>query len=107
MTGILFRTLVSTSIMLLLLSPLAADQIVMKNGDRVTGRVVKKDAATLTVKTVHFGVIAMPWSQVESIATDAPLTVVLPGDQAVQGTLATTGQTVRVLSLIHISEPRD
>jgi hypothetical protein len=68
----------------------------MKNGDRVTGSVVKKDAATLTVKTVHFGVITMPWNQVESIATDAPLTVVLPGDQAVQGTLATTGQTVRV-----------
>ena len=44
-----------------------ADQIVMKNGDRVTGSIVKKDAKTLTIKTVHFGVVALPWDQVSSV----------------------------------------
>ena len=35
----------------LLASSLRADQVVLKNGDRVTGAVVKKDGKNLTVKT--------------------------------------------------------
>ena len=34
-----------------------ADQVVLKNGDRVTGSIVKKDAKNLTIKTDHFGVV--------------------------------------------------
>ena len=44
-----------------------ADQVVMKNGDRVTGAIVKKDGATLTIASALFGTIIMPWEQVESI----------------------------------------
>ena len=34
----------------LALLPARADQIVMKNGDRVTGSIVKKDGKNLTIK---------------------------------------------------------
>jgi len=73
-----------------------ADQIVMKNGDRVTGSVIKKDAATLTIKTVHFGTVTLPWDQVDSVKADAPLTVVLPNDKSVEGTIATSGDKIVV-----------
>jgi hypothetical protein len=73
-----------------------ADQIVMKNGDRVTGSIVKKDATTLTIKTVHFGTVTLPWAQVESVKSDAPLTVVLPNNKSVEGTIATSGDKVVV-----------
>lgn len=77
-------------------SPLFADQIVMKNGDKVTGSIVKKDAKTLTIKTEFFGVVTLPWESVTSVTADKPLTIVLPGDKAVQGTLATAGEKVEV-----------
>lgn len=73
-----------------------ADQIVMKNGDKVTGSIVKKDAKTLTIKTEYFGVVTLPYDQVTSITADKPLTIVLPGDKTVQGTLATSGTQVQV-----------
>ncbi|MBL8176223.1 MAG: DUF481 domain-containing protein [Bryobacterales bacterium] len=73
-----------------------ADQIVLKNGDRVTGSIVKKDAKTVTVKTTHFGVVTVAWDQVESITADKPLNVVLPDGKTVQGTLATSEGKVEV-----------
>src|SRR2546426_1130649 len=51
----------------LLLSAAWADQLVMKNSDRVTGSVVKQDGKTITVKTVNFGIVTAPWDQVASI----------------------------------------
>ena len=57
--------------------PAFADQIVMKNGDRVTGSIVKKTDDKVTVKSAHFGTIELPWKEIESIKTDGPLVVVL------------------------------
>jgi putative salt-induced outer membrane protein YdiY len=38
----------------------------------------------------------MPWDEVESVTADAPLNVVLPGDQTVQGTLQTRSGQIEV-----------
>jgi hypothetical protein len=57
-----------------------ADQITLKNGDRVTGAIVKKDGATLTFKSALMGQITVPWDQVSEIKSDAPLNVVLPAE---------------------------
>lgn len=77
-------------LLLLFLASLAwADQVTLKNGDRVTGKVVKKDGAALTFKSDAFGVIAIPWDQVVQLVSDEPLTVALPDGKLVQGKLAT------------------
>ena len=55
-----------------------ADQVVLKNGDRVTGSIVKKDGKNLTIKTDQFGVVTTSWDQVESVKADKPVNVVLP-----------------------------
>ena len=73
-----------------------ADQIVMKNGDRVTGSIVKKTGKDLVIKTDHFGVVTTSWDQVESVTADKPVNVVLPDGQTVQGTLATRDGQVEV-----------
>jgi hypothetical protein len=78
------------------LSAAFADQVVMKNGDRVTGSIIKKDAATLTIKTVHFGTVTLPWDQVDSVKADTPLTVVLPNGKSVEGTIASSGDKIVV-----------
>lgn len=72
-----------------------ADQIVLKDGDRITGVIVKKDGDKLTVDSKNFGVVTVKWADVESIAANNPLNVVLSGDRAVKGTIATrSGQIV-------------
>ena len=68
----------------------------MKNGDRVTGAFVKKDAKPLTLKSEFFGVVTLPWEQIESVKADTPINVVLPGNQTVKGTLATAGDKIEV-----------
>ena len=73
-----------------------ADQVVMKNGDRVTGSIVKKDGKTLTIKTDQFGVVTTSWDQVESVTADKPVNVVLADGKTVQGTLATANGKVEV-----------
>lgn len=73
-----------------------ADQIQMKNGDRVTGVIVKKDAANLTIKTTLFGTVTLAWAEVESVKADTPLIVVLPDGRTVNATLATTDGRIDV-----------
>lgn len=78
------------------LSSVFADQVILKNGDRITGSIVKKDGKNLTVKTAQFGVVTTAWDQVESISTDKPVNVVLEDGRTVQGTLGTAGGKVEV-----------
>lgn len=73
-----------------------ADQIVLKNGDRVTGSIVKKDAKNVTIKSDQFGVITTAWEQVASVTADKPVNVVLQDGRTLRGTLATTGGRVEV-----------
>ena len=73
-----------------------ADQIVMKNGDRVSGSIVRKDAKTLTIKSEHFGVVTLPWAEVATVTADKPLNVVLADGKTVQGSLATGDGKVEV-----------
>ena len=69
--------------------PVVADYIVLKNGDRVSGTIVKKEKKTLTIKTLHFGVVTTEWTQVETVMADTPVNVVVVGGETVKGTVST------------------
>ena len=75
---------------------LLADQVTLKNGDRVTGQIVKKDGDKLTVKSELMGEVSIPWSAVTSITSSEPLVVVLPGGKSVTGTLSTSDGKLQV-----------
>jgi hypothetical protein len=81
---------------ILSLSAALADQVVMKNGDRVTGSIVKKDGKNLTIKTEQFGLVTASWDQVDSVKVDTPVTVVLQDGKSLQATLATSDGKVQV-----------
>ena len=68
----------------------------MKNGDRVTGSIIKKDAKTLTIKTDLFGTVTLPWDQVDTIKADQVLNVVLPEGKTVKAKLDTQEGKVAV-----------
>ncbi|HVV46158.1 MAG TPA: DUF481 domain-containing protein, partial [Bryobacteraceae bacterium] len=73
-----------------------ADQVVLKNGDRLTGSIVRKDGRNLTIKTDQFGVVTTLWDQVVSVQADKPVNVVLADGRTVQGTIATTNGKLEV-----------
>ena len=68
---------------------LQADQVSLNNGDRVTGKVVKKDGDNLIVKTDLMGEVTIPWKSVASVSSQEPLTVVLPDGKTVVGKIGT------------------
>ena len=72
----------------LLLGIARADEVVMKNGDRVTGTIIKQDGKTITVKTDNFGVVTAPWEKVASLKSDQPVHVVLNDGKTLVGTVA-------------------
>ncbi len=76
--------------------PASADQVVLKDGDRISGSIVKQDGKTITIKTDKLGTVSAPWDQVASVTSDKPVNVVLPDGRTVQGPLATAGGTLRV-----------
>jgi putative salt-induced outer membrane protein YdiY len=75
---------------------LAADQVVLTNGDTITGAIVKKDGGKLTIKSDFLGEVTMPWSAVKSIRSDAELSVVLPSGETVKGKIATAGDQLQI-----------
>jgi hypothetical protein len=66
-----------------------ADQIVLKDGDRITGSILKKDGATIAIKSKNFGEVTLKWADIATIRADEPLNVVLAGDREVKGTIST------------------
>lgn len=82
--------LLSLGLVLLLAGMAWADQVVMKNGDRVTGEIVKKDGESLVIKSAHFGTITLPWADVETVNAEKPLNVVLLDGETLKTTLSTT-----------------
>lgn len=73
-----------------------ADVIVLKDGDRVSGRIVKKDGKNLTMQSRNFGTVAVPWENVAAVETDQQLNVVLPDEQTLKATLQTRNGRLQV-----------
>ena len=91
----------------LLPTSLFADQIVLKNGDRLTGSIEKSDAKTLIIKTEFAGEVTVEWPAVEVINSTAPLHVSLSNGQTVVGTVTTSDDTVAVVtSTGTVSQPK-
>ncbi len=73
-----------------LLGPaLFADQVSLKNGDRLTGTIVKSDAKTLILKTEAAGDVTFQWAAIDAITSSQPLHVGLAGGQMIVGPVAT------------------
>ena len=73
-----------------------ADQMTMKDGDRISGDIVKKDGGTVTVKSKNFGTVTLKWDDIASVKTETPLTVELKDGKTVQANLETQGGQIRV-----------
>jgi putative salt-induced outer membrane protein YdiY len=89
-----------------LLGPrLFADQVVLKNGDKLTGTIVDSDAKTLTLKSESVGEIQdskfvgevkIQWDAIQSITSSQPLFVTSKDGKVVSGNVTTKDSTLDV-----------
>ena len=69
---------------------LLADQVVLKNGDRLTGTIVDSDGKTLTLKSTFAGEVKIQWDAVQEITSDEPVYVSAKGGEVLVGKVTTT-----------------
>ena len=72
-----------------------ADQVSLKNGDRLTGTIESLDGKSLVIKTDAAGEVTIQWAAIDTITSTQPLHVGLEGGQMVVGPVTTKdGQIV-------------
>ncbi len=65
-----------------------ADEIVLKNGDKLTGKVVSMEKGKLVFNTSYAGDITIDWATVKSMKTDAPTALLLSNGTLIKGSVA-------------------
>jgi len=79
-------------------SALFADQVVLKNGDRLTGTITKSDDKTLVIKTEFAGDVTVQWPAVQEVSSTQPLHVALANGRTVAGPVTTADGNLAVVT---------
>ncbi|MGA8675413.1 MAG: hypothetical protein WB621_09385, partial [Candidatus Acidiferrales bacterium] len=82
--------------MLAMASAAAADTVVLKNGDHLTGTVEVSDGKDVTLKTDFAGEIKIKWTSVAQVSSEKALYVMTPDKKTVSGTVTTEGEDLVV-----------
>jgi putative salt-induced outer membrane protein YdiY len=77
-------------------SALVADQIVLTNGDRITGEILKSDDKELVIKSEYAGEVTVQWPAVQAITSTQPLHVSLNNGQTLVGPVKTADNNFQV-----------
>ena len=73
-----------------------ADQLTLKNGDHLTGSIVKSDAKVLVLKTDYAGDLNIQWDAVTGIVSSQNLHLALKDGQTIVGTVSTSDSKFEV-----------
>lgn len=73
-----------------------ADQINLKNGDRLSGTIIKSDKESLSLKSEFVGEVKVQWAAIDAISSTQPLYITLKDGQVVVGAVATTQGGIEV-----------
>ena len=105
------RLLLLVSLCWLFVSAGKADQVTLKNGDRLTGTIVTTDdtAKTLLIKTDLEGDVTLPWDAVTAIVSSQPLHLTLSDGRVIVGRVSTSDGTLQVATAGagEVSTPRE
>lgn len=78
--------------LLLLLALPGPDELILRNGDRLSGRLVGLEESRLRLDTPHAGTLGIAWKDVDALRTDGRVQVMLEGGEVVEGRLATCAE---------------
>ena len=77
--------------------PGSADELLMKDGSRLLGKVVKKENGTLEFETTFAGVIKVQWAEVSELHADEPVTVMLENEETTRANTIKNTKTATLL----------
>src|SRR5438128_6802240 len=63
----------------------ADDEVKLKNGDRLTGKLKAVTGGHLFLETTYAGPLKIKWADVVSVKTDAPIKVILTTGELIEG----------------------
>lgn len=105
------RSMKAMSLLFLVLfgSAVFADQVSLKNGDRLTGTIVKSDDKTLDIKTEFAGEVKIEWQAVDHVISSQPLHVQLKNGQTIVGAVDAADGNFEVTTSSQglVAEPRN
>jgi len=103
------RSVLLIAILCFLVVSARADQVTLKNGDRLTGTIVKSDAKIMLIKTEFAGEVSVQWDAVTSITSTQPLHLGLKDGETVVGTVATSDGKFEVATKTtgEVTAPKD
>jgi putative salt-induced outer membrane protein YdiY len=83
------RTLLSVFSLLLIACSARADQVVLKNGDRLTGKIVSGDGKTLLLKSEFAGDVTIQWDAITDIESSDNIHITLKDGTRLSGKVTT------------------
>lgn len=83
------RTLLSVIALLLSVSVVRADQVILKNGDRLTGKIVNGDGKTLLLKSEFAGDVTIQWDAITNIESSDNINITLKDGTRLSGKVTT------------------
>jgi putative salt-induced outer membrane protein YdiY len=103
------RSVLLMAVLCFLVVSARADQVTLKNGDRLTGTIVKSDAKIMLIKTEFAGEVSVQWDAVTSITSTQPLHLGLKDGETVVGTVATSDGKFEVATKTtgEVTAPKD
>jgi len=75
---------------------LFADTVTLKNGDRITGKILKTDGSAVVIKTDYAGEVKIDLAAITSLTSDEPLNVALKNGEQARGKVSVSGDAVQV-----------
>jgi len=83
------RTLLSVFAVLLVAFAARADQVLLKNGDRLTGKIVTGDGKTLLLKSEFAGDVSIQWDAITDIESSDNINITLKDGTRLSGKVTT------------------
>lgn len=73
-----------------------ADQVTLKNGDRITGAISSSDGKSVNIKTDYAGDLTIKWEAIQSISSSEPLFVTSNDGRVIVGTVTGSSDNLEV-----------
>jgi putative salt-induced outer membrane protein YdiY len=73
-----------------------ADHVILKNGDRISGKLLRKDGESVTIQTEAMGTVKIKWSAIDEVVSDAPVAVTVSDGKVVEGSVTADSRMILV-----------
>ena len=80
------------ALLILVAAPGWSGEIVLVNGDRISGQILSMEQGELKLKTPYAGTIPIQWDQVAGLNTDDPVHVLLSDEASLKGSTMSAGR---------------